>query len=791
MALAYLAGAWLAGIALAQLAGAPWWAWSVVALPSLLAVVLTRQRPQWRLASACALMLALGAARLGLARPDMGEGDLAFYNGQGFVTIEGVITGSPDVRDAYANLRVRAESIVLEDGVSRPVEGEALVQAPRLGVYHYGDPVRVRGELVAPPELDAFSYRDYLARKGVYSLVRYAQVEVTGERRGNPIWAAMFDFRERANRIIARLLPDPESALLSGILLGIESRISPEVREAFNAVGATHVIVISGSNLAILAGVIQSLARRAISRSGWVAAITIAGVAFYAVFVGGDAAVMRAAVMTTLGLVAAQLGRQTYGLVSLAFAALLMTAINPYLLWDASFQLSFLATLGLVLYVEPLQKLVADGVSRLLSGETACSVVRTISDPFVVTVAAQITTTPIIAYTFRRLSLLALPVNFLIIPAQTPIMVLGGLAVLAALIVPPVGQVLAWGSWLFLAWTTGVVSIFARLPYASLEISELSPMAILGIYGLIFGLTFYSMQRPERRVRQREWLRQMSGLKVLSLGGLTTAALLFAVAWSLPDGRLHVTFVDVGDGAATLIETPSGRKVLVDAGGSGRRLSTALGRALPYWDQRIDLLVITQLTPTHIAALPAITARYRFDAVIVNPQPGEPEVEASLEDLLLKRGTQRIAAQPGMSVRVGDGVELTVLRAQDASPMPVKEADSPVVLILAYKDVRILLAGDMTPEDEAALLNGYHPLYAAVLQVPRSGHRDLSSEAFLAAVSPQAAVISVGETNRSGLPHPEALERLRAAGTTVYRTDRDGTVWMISDGRRVWIRTER
>ncbi len=791
MTLAYLAGAWLTGIALAQSAGALWWAWGVVALPSLLAVVLIRQRPRWRLASACALMLALGAARVGLARPDIGEGDLAFYNGQGFVTIEGTITDSPDMRDAYANLRVRAESIALEDGVSRPVEGGALVQAPRLGTYRYGDPVRVRGELVAPPELDAFSYRDYLAREGVYSLVRYAQVEVTGERRGNPVRAVMLDLRERANRIIARLLPDPESALLSGILLGIESRISPEVQKAFNAVGATHVIVISGSNLAILAGVIQSFARRAVSRPGWVAAITIAGVVFYAVFVGGDAAVIRAAIMTTLGLVAAQLGRQTYGLASLAFAALLMTAINPYLLRDASFQLSFLATLGLVLYVEPLQKLVAEGVSRLLSGETVRSVMGTISDPFVVTVAAQITTTPIIAYTFGRLSLLALPVNFLIIPAQTPIMVLGGLAVLAALIIPPLGQVLAWGSWLFLTWTAGVVSIFARLPYASLEISGLSPIAVLGVYGLIFGLTLYAMQRPEQRTRQREWLRELFSLKVLFLAGLVAATLLFAAAWSLPDGRLHVTFVDVGDGAATLIETPSGRKVLVDAGGSGRRLSTALGSALPYWDRRIDLLVITQLTPAHMAALPAITTRYRFDAVMVNPQPGKPEAEALLEDLLLKQGTQRIAAQTGMSIRVGDGLELTVLGAQDASPAPVGEAGSPVVLMLAYKDVRILLTGNMASEDEVALLNGHHPLHAAVLQVPRSGHRDLSSEAFLAAVGPQAAVIPVGEADRFGLPHPETLERLRTAGAVVYRTDQDGTVRVISDGERVWIRTER
>ena len=354
--LVYFALAWLAGIAITQAFAADvfLWLWLIPIIPSIVGLALTARkrkpldpRSPWPIIFGCGLLFALGALRLSVARPQFDEDDLAVYNDQGFVTVEGLIVDMPDVRDTHVNLRVQVEAITLEDGQRREVTGLALVQAPRVGTYRYGDPVTVRGELRTPPEFEGFSYREYLARQGVHSLMQYTDVIVTGERRGNPLRAAMLDFRQQTHRTIVRLLPDPQASLLAGILLGIESGISPEVREAFNAVGATHVIAISGSNLAILASLIQNLSRRVL-KEGWAAALTVITVLAYAIFVGGDAAVIRAAIMATVGLVAARVGRQTYGLTSLSFAAMLMTAINPFTLWDISFQLSALATLGLI-----------------------------------------------------------------------------------------------------------------------------------------------------------------------------------------------------------------------------------------------------------------------------------------------------------------------------------------------------------------------------------------------------------------------------------------------------------
>lgn len=791
MQLVYLVAAWLFGIALAQSVNAPLWLWIVIGVLALVGLFLARRLSYWRLAFGCALLFVLGAARLVLAIPRLDENDLAAYNDQGFVVIEGLIVDAPEVRDTTVNLRIQAETLTLPDGEQRTVKGMVLVEAPRTEDYRYGDPVRARGDLRTPPEWGDFSYRDSLAREGIYSLMRYADVSVIGPRRGNPIRAALLDFRDVAHHAIIRLLPDPQASLLAGILLGIESGISPDVRAAFNAVGATHIIVISGSNLAILAGLIQNVARRFV-REGWAAGITIVSVLAYTLFVGGDPAVVRAAIMTSLGLIATRLGRQTYGLASLSFAALLMTAINPYTLWSVSFQLSFLATLGLILYVEPLQAVLTKGLSKLFTAERAHQIVAATSDAFVVTVAAQITTTPIMAYYFGRFSILSLPVNFLIIPAQTPVMVLGGLGVLASLIVWPVGQLLSWGSWLFLSYTWVIVSNAARLPFASLGVGDISPLTVWGVYGIMLALTIIARADREQRAKWGDWLKQALNIKLISSAGLMLAALLMIATFALPDGRLHITFIDVGAGMATLIETPSGRQILVDGGGSGRRLSVALGSSLPFWDRRLDLLIITQPTDRHISGLGNVLGRYRFDAVMTNGVWPDTESAQALREMLTEQNTPEIIAIPGMRVSVGDGVTLEVLHTQTTQPLE-DEADpgESVVILVRYENLRVLLTGDLSADGEVALLGDSLPLSATVLQVARSGDNATTSEAFLAAAQPQVAILPVEAGNRFGLPDVETLTRLQAANVRLYRTDQVGTIRLTSDGVYLWVSSDR
>lgn len=786
MTLFYLAGAWLAGIVIANAIPAPWWAWTIAAVPAFAGIGLAH-RSAAKTGFACLLLCSLGAARFGFGLPQFDETHVASYNGIGFVTLEGTIADSPDVRDTTINLKIRVNSIALPDGEQRSVSGTVLARVPRTNSYRYGDPVSARGELVAPPHGEDFSYRDYLARDGVYSLLQYGTVTVTGERVGNPLWAALLDFRAQAHANIQRLLPDPESSLLAGILLGIESGISPQVREDFNTTGAAHIIAISGANLAILAGVLHNSSRRFMPETASTA-VTIIGVAIYAVFVGGDAAVLRAAVMTTLALVAARLGRQTYGFASLAFAAMLLTAINPLLLWDVGFQLSFMATLGLIIYVEPLQRGLKHLIERFFRADMAESILGALADPVVVTLAAQITTAPILAYHFERFSIVSLPVNLLIVPVQSHIMILGGLGVILSMIVWPVGQVLAWASWVLLAYTVWVVKLGASLPFAEVPLGAISPVTLAGIYLLIFGTTWYTKLPEQGRHEWRRKLGQAFSIKLAAGAGALTAILLFTAAWSMPDGKLHVIFVDVGEGGATLIETPSGRHILVDAGGSGRSLSTAVGDALPFWKRDIDVIILTQPTESHISGLVPILERYETEVVITNGARGDSQMSQAAWNAIEMQGAPIITATHGMQIRIDDGAVLTVLRSAHA-PSEDERGD-PLVVFVTYRDVRILLTGDLDMEAESALLSSGLPLHATALQVPRSGHRESSSETFLAAVKPQMSILTVGSENNYGLPHEETLARLQTLQVPLYRTDQMGTIYLTSDGERVWVTVE-
>ena len=203
-------------------------------------------------------MCALGGLRLALYPASSA---VAAYNNSGGLTIEGIIAADPDLRDDRALLRVEVERVI-RGGDILPVNGLVLVQASTFANVRYGDRVRATGFLSLPAEFDTFSYADYLARSGVFSLMRNALVEVDSGGNGSPFYNALFELRSAAAKQIAAYLPEPQASLLTGILLGQENNISPEVQDAFTATGAAHIVAISGFNMAVISGLIASFFKR-------------------------------------------------------------------------------------------------------------------------------------------------------------------------------------------------------------------------------------------------------------------------------------------------------------------------------------------------------------------------------------------------------------------------------------------------------------------------------------------------------------------------------------------------
>jgi competence protein ComEC len=790
MILVYCAFAWLAGIVLAKAPGIPWQVVPLCLGAAVLALRLWPDQRSARLGAACLTVFSLGVGRYSLAVPRFNEHSLATYNGTRWATVEGLVVDAPDERENHTNLRLRAESLILPDGAVVDVDGLVLVRADRYPEWRVGDRLSVEGPLEDPPAFEGFSYSDYLARRSIYSWIPRARVTLLLRDQGFWFARGLLMMRRRAQSTIAAILPEPQGALLTGILLGVESGIPDDLVRAFEESGTMHIVAISGFNIALLAGAVMRVVRRNLDRRKAVWA-TLAGIGLYAVFVGAPAPVVRAALMAILCLWARELGRRAYGPASLAAAAIGMTAWNPHLIWDTGFQLSYLATAGLVIFAEPLRKCSERFLPVGAGSKRAPEMVASVADSLTSTLAAVLATAPVLLGAFGSLSAAVLISNVMILPAQPYVMSLGALVTAAGILARPLGQAVGWTVWPFLTYTIEVARLTANVP--AFSVVQVQGWMVTAYYAVLIGFAYFLMQ--PRDVRLASWHRIRDAVfsrldRSRALAVCVLLAVLGLVAWrALPDGQLHVVFLDVGEGDAIFIQTPSGRQILIDGGPSGRDLLARLGAQMPFWDRTLDVVVLTHPDLDHVTGLIPVLERFRVGRIIHREmEPTTSGYRAWLE-LVEVEGAQVLKAERGLELHLDEGLSAEVVHPGDEllKGTGADGNNNSVVARLTYGSVRILLSGDIEAPAEAMLVTNGSRLKSTLLKVPHHGGCSSTTQAFLEAVDPDVAVISVGKDNTFGHPCPDVL--LRLAGIPVYRTDRDGTVEIVTDGKNIWART--
>jgi competence protein ComEC len=310
-------------------------------------------------------------------------------------------------------------------------------------------------------------------------------------------------------------------------------------------------------------------------------------------------------------------------------------------------------------------------------------------------------------------------------------------------------------------------------------------------YGTLAAVTALARQPADAR---RAWLGRLRVWlpPALAAGALSVAALLIWVAvFSLPDGRLRVTFFNVGQGDAIFLRSPRGHQILVDGGPSPSALLEGLGRTMPYWDRSLDLVVLSHADEDHLTGLIPVVERYHVARAMAPTLPGESKLAEEWQDLLRRRQVPLVVGQRDVRLELEDGVLLEVLHP---GPEPLRGAASDnnnsLVLRVAFGRASFLLSGDLEQAGERDLLQTQLPFKSWALKVSHHGAAGGTSGPFLAAAAPELAIISVGEDNHFGHPAPEVLSRLEASGATVLRTDQRGDIEVITDGDQVWIRTE-
>ena len=488
------------------------------------------------------------------------------------------------------------------------------------------------------------------------------------------------------------------------------------------------------------------------------------------------------------------MGRPGLALNSLVASALILTLINPLILWDVGFQLSFMATLGLIVLVPPLERAVFGLLQRRLRAQQVGLAMALLSELLIITLAAQIITGPLIVYHFGRLSIVSLLTNLLILPVQPPIMILGGLTVLAGLLWLPLGQLTGWLVWLPLAWSVRMVELTARLPFASLDLGT-CPFWLLALLYAALAAGIWWANRPAAHTDDPPHFRLPeigSTSTRWRLGGAGVIALLVWLAvLTLPDGRLHVTFLDVGSGDAILVTTPDGRQMLIDGGPSGSQLNWRLGQEMPFWDRSLDLVVNTHPDADHLDGLVSLLDRYRVGQVIVTDVAGHSSLYREWEAQLAEAGLTPVIGRAGMQLALGDGLNAAVLNPGPAAAGEDEPNNHSVVMRLQLGRISFLLPGDIEEPVERRLVLGDTLPAATVLKSPHHGSKTSSSVPFLETVNPHIVVISVGRDNPYGHPSPEVLARYAEYGLPVLRTDEHGTIEFITDGERLWVEAAR
>ncbi len=723
--------------------------------------------------------LFLGAVRYQLSVPTFDAHHIAFFNDRDYdLLITGTIVEPPDYRDNYTNLRVQVQKVDTGEGdLEEAVNGLLLVRVSNNQIYHYGDIIRLRGKLKTPPENEDFSYRDYLASKHIHSYMTSAEVTILPGVGGNPFSRTMYAIKDRSLENIYKIFPDPESSLLAGVLLGVDTGLTSELQQAFKNTGTAHIIAISGFNISIIAGIFFAFFSKFLGpRRGSVLAIL--GIAFYTLLVGADAAVVRAAIMGSLALFARQVGRRQFALNTLLAVAMLMCLWNPLYIWDVGFQLSFFATLGLILYATPLSEAANRLITRYFPTSTAEKFAELFSEFVLLTLAAQITTIPIMAYHFQRISLVSFIANPFILPAQPAVMILGGLAVLLSLVWLPLGQIAAWVAWPFVVYTIRMVEIFDSIPHGTIVLGELSIWFVIIIYVLLFAVTFGGAQIKEgiQSIKGRAGLIGVgTGLLVLLLALL----LITRAATSIPDRLLHVTFLDVGSADAILIKTPNGKHVLINGGPSVTTLSDELGRRLPAFNRKLDWLIVAATDEEDVAALPRVIERYPPDAVLWSGNREASFSSRVLNEYLSLQALPVADAEPEQVLDLGNGATLSV----------VTSGPRGAILLLEWDNFRALLPVGMSFEALAELSDGAAIGPVTLLSLADSGYAESNPPEWIANLNPELVLLSVSAADENGMPDSEVLDSLK--DYELLRTDLNGWVEITTNGEQMWVNVER
>jgi competence protein ComEC len=678
------------------------------------------------------------------------------------------------------------------DPAANPVSGGLLLTvvgslaSDRAGEWRAGRTIRTAAQ-VHPPSfyLDPGvpDQQRALARRGVVlvgTVKSGALVEV--EARGSPMAEAAAVVRAFSRRAITSAVGRGSAraaGIVTAIVIGDRRGLDADVERRLQEAGTYHVIAISGGNIAILAGLTLIGFRLAGLLGRGAMASAIAGLVAYAYLVGGGTSVNRATLMGVVYFAGRLLDLRGPPSNALVLVAGLLLAADPLSVVDPAFLLTFGATAAILT------------ASVEFSGQRLPRVVAPLAAMLLASVAAEAALLPVGATMFSRVTFAGLVLNFLAIPLMAVAQIAGMVVVPLFAVWGRLAELAGWFAYLGAEGLVRSADLLDYVPFVTWRVAPPNLVISAMYYGA--GLTAWCLWRRRARLTGSAESTVVRYVRRASVS-LAAASALWIVfePWTLVratgDGRLHVTFIDVGQGDAALVQFPRGASLLVDAGGLpgsgsfdvGDRVVAPVLRDAGV--RRLGTVALSHGDADHVGGAAASILEFRpFEVWEGIPVPRSPMLQAIHAAADGVHSQSRIVQSGDLTTVDGVSVMVRHPRPPDWERQDPRNDDS-MVLELLWRDVSIVLTGDIGAEVEGAIAPQFQPQPLRVLKVPHHGSLTSSSIAFVRALNPRLAVISVGRSNRFGHPSPAVMRRYEEIGAEVFRTDRDGAITVDTDG---------
>lgn len=738
---------------------------------------------QWNITTALLFLtiFLIGILNYNLNSNPMGANHIANFIEDKKLTIIGTVLD----KEYYSNqekisLKVKVSQIEREDYKIK-TQGLILVNT-YLGdcPYEYGDVLKIKGRLEKPigqKNFGEFDYELYLAREKVFTYLNIWQekdIQKIGENDSNFLVSFSLSARDKIKEITKQTLPPPYSYLLIGMLLGEKSFIPPHLKEVFAEAGIMHILAVSGLHVGIIAMALLALLSMLNLPKKLKLLTLILILIMYASITGFRPSVLRATIMFILLIGGKLINRSRNLNISLFFAGFLILLLNPLILYDAGFLLSFIVTFFIINLSPIFQELFS-------------KIVVWIKNPLSVSTAAWIGIFPLSAYFFTKVSIISIVSNILIIPLTGVAVILGFVTFFIGMASISLAGIVANINYLVLSLITLIAKSFSSLPFAFVYVAQPSIMVII----LYYLMVFFIIELFYKKILSQK-IKKKATLIVLSV-----TLLIIIVQVFFPADNLKVNFINVGEGDCILIEAPNKINILIDGGGTPQSdFDVGSKIVVPYLRRKgineIDLLILTHPHLDHLEGLLPVLKEFKVGMVLDSGLLCDISAYKEFISLIQKKSIPYHKAKAGDNFVFSNNLEIFLLNPLYDSDF-YDESDfnnASIVVKLFYKNADFLFTGDIEVTAEKKLLVWQNILQSDILKVSHHGSITSTNLEFLAKVDPRIAVITVGK-NHFGHPSQKIIERLEDENIQIYRTDEDGTIIIRTNGQEYWIRTLR